>query len=133
MRADVAEAQERLSAFQKESGIVGTDEAADFETQRLQELSSQLVALQAAVAESRSRAQTVRSASGDIAEVVSSPQIQGMRSELAIPVVLATACRVGELMNARWEHIDLDRARGELFSLHPDNTLLLKVSYWLNP
>lgn len=82
-REQLAEAQERLSAFQKESGIVGTDEAADFETQRLQELSSQLVALQAAVAESRSRAQTVRSASGDIAEVVSSPQIQGMRSELA--------------------------------------------------
>ena len=34
----------------------------------------------------------------------------GARSELAIALILATACRVGELMNARWEHIDLDAA-----------------------
>ena len=30
------------------------------------------------------------------------------RSRLAVWAILATACRVGELMNARWEHIDLD-------------------------
>lgn len=29
------------------------------------------------------------------------------RSELAVWLILATACRVGELMNARWEHVDL--------------------------
>lgn len=29
------------------------------------------------------------------------------RSELAVGVILATACRVGEIMNARWEHLDL--------------------------
>lgn len=28
---------------------------------------------------------------------------------------------------------NLRRDYKELFSLHPDNTLLLKVSYWLNP
>ena len=28
---------------------------------------------------------------------------------------------------------DLGRTRRELFSLHPDNTLLVKLSYWLNP
>ena len=28
---------------------------------------------------------------------------------------------------------DFDAARRELFTLHPENTLLLKVSYWLNP
>jgi integrase len=31
----------------------------------------------------------------------------GRRSELAIWLTLATGCRVGELMNARWEHIDI--------------------------
>lgn len=29
------------------------------------------------------------------------------RSRLAVWVILSTACRVGELMNARWEHVDL--------------------------
>src|SRR5690606_5584898 len=81
-REQLSAAQDKLSAFQKESGIVTADEQNDFENQRLQELSSQLVGLQAAVAESRSRAQTVRSASGDVAEVVGSPRIQGRRAEL---------------------------------------------------
>lgn len=35
--------------------------------------------------------------------------------------------------DGRPHEFDIDRARGELFSLHPDNTLLLKLSYWLNP
>ena len=34
----------------------------------------------------------------------------GARSEIAIALILATACRVGELMNARWEHVNLDAA-----------------------
>ena len=32
------------------------------------------------------------------------------RSEVAVMLVLATACRVGELISARWEHIDLEAA-----------------------
>lgn len=81
-RTQLAEAQDKLSAFQKASGIVTADEQNDFENQRLRELSSQLVTLQAAVAESRSRNRTAQAGSGDVAEVVGSPQIQGMRSEL---------------------------------------------------
>ena len=38
-----------------------------------------------------------------------------------------------QTFDGRPHEFDLDRARGELFSLHPDNTLLLKLSYWLNP
>lgn len=81
-RERLVAAQERLSAFQKESGIVSADEQNDMESQRLRELSSQMVALQAAVAESRSRDRTVRASHGDVAEVVGSPQIQAMRSDL---------------------------------------------------
>jgi succinoglycan biosynthesis transport protein ExoP len=40
-------AQAKLSAFQRENGVVATDERMDVETQRLNELSSQLVQLQA--------------------------------------------------------------------------------------
>lgn len=31
----------------------------------------------------------------------------GIRSEIAIWLILATGCRVGELMNAQWQHIDI--------------------------
>lgn len=31
----------------------------------------------------------------------------GKRSELAIWLILATGCRVGELMNAEWQHVDM--------------------------
>lgn len=33
------------------------------------------------------------------------------RSRIAVWLILATACRVGEAMGARWEHVDLDRRR----------------------
>ena len=32
----------------------------------------------------------------------------GMRSEVAIWLILATGCRVGELMSAEWQHVDMD-------------------------
>ena len=48
-------AQARLSSYQKEQGIIANDERLDVETQRLNELSSQYVALQAVAAGSVSR------------------------------------------------------------------------------
>ena len=33
----------------------------------------------------------------------------GLRSVCAVWLTLATGCRVGELMNAQWQHIDLDK------------------------
>jgi hypothetical protein len=35
--------------------------------------------------------------------------------------------------NPNAHDFDFSRDREALFSLHPDNTLLLKLSYWLNP
>ena len=54
-----------LSAFQKEKGIIATDERLDVENARLNELSSQLVQLQALSAESGSRQAQAQGASGD--------------------------------------------------------------------
>lgn len=45
----------------------------------------------------------------------------GARSETAIPLILATACRVGELMNARWEHVDLEAATWYIPAEHSKN------------
>ena len=45
----------------------------------------------------------------------------GVRSELAIPLILATACRVGELMNATWEHVNLGAATWHIPASHSKN------------
>jgi uncharacterized protein involved in exopolysaccharide biosynthesis len=47
LRDQLEQAQTKLSAYQKANGIIATDERLDIETSRLNELSSQLVALQA--------------------------------------------------------------------------------------
>jgi len=43
------------------------------------------------------------------------------RSETAVWLILATACRVGELMNARWEHVDLQTGKWLIPAEHSKN------------
>lgn len=77
-------AQAKLSAFQNEKGIVNSDERLDVETARLNELSSQLVAIQALSAESNSRnAQATGTAGDRLPEVLNSPIIGGLKSDLS--------------------------------------------------
>lgn len=74
-------AQSRLSAYQKERGlIIATDERLDVETARLNELSSQLVALQAYAVESASRKST---AGANSQEVLNNPVVAGLKSDLS--------------------------------------------------
>ncbi len=83
-RERLAEAQARLTAARQASGIVASDERVDVENARLAELSSQLVVVQGAVAESRSRASVAggtRSAS--MPELVGNPLLQGLMGDLA--------------------------------------------------
>lgn len=83
-RAAVEAAQARLSAFQKKSEIVASDERLDVENTRLNELSSQLVALQALAAESSSRTTQANGSSADrTQEVLGNPLISGLKSDLA--------------------------------------------------
>lgn len=77
-------AQARLSAFQREKGLVATDERLDVESQRLMELSSQRVALQAIAGESATRDAQARGGSGDrLQEVLGNPLIGGLRADLS--------------------------------------------------
>lgn len=77
-------AQARLSTFQKSNGIIATDERFDIENSRLNELSSQMTALQAIAAESTSRQAQARGPQGDrLQDVLNSPLIAGMKSELS--------------------------------------------------
>jgi chain length determinant protein EpsF len=76
--------QARLSEFQKANGITANDERLDIENSRLNELSSQLVALQALASESGSRQAQANSASGDrMQEVLGNPLIAGIKSDIS--------------------------------------------------
>ena len=83
-RADLDRAQTRLSSYQRTNNIVAIDERLDVENNRLNELSSQLVAVQAVVAESRSREGAVgRRNSDTLQEVLQSPIVQSLKVEIA--------------------------------------------------
>lgn len=83
LREGLEKAQAKLSAFQKKHGILATDERFDIENQRLNELSSQLVALQAVSAESMSRSAQAKASSDQLADVINNPVVIGLRGELS--------------------------------------------------
>ena len=83
-REALEKAQARLSAFQREKGIIATDERLDVENARLSELSSQLVMLQALAAESGSRQAQAQGPAGDrIQEVLGSGLISQLKADLS--------------------------------------------------
>ena len=82
-REAVERAQAKSSAFQQQKGIIASDERLDVETMRLNELSSQVTQLQALSAESSSRQGQAQGAQSDrIQEVLNSPLVSGMKSDL---------------------------------------------------
>lgn len=82
-RANLESAQARLSAVQRSKGIFASDERLDLETARLNELSTQLLALQAASADSRSREVAGATARDSLQDVIANPAVAALRSELA--------------------------------------------------
>lgn len=84
LRNDLKEAQQNLSDYQQEKGIVSIDERMDVERARLNDLSSQLVAAQAQTmeAQSRERNSTGKSAY-ESPDVAASPIIQSLKTEIA--------------------------------------------------
>lgn len=84
LRLDVERAQSKLSAYQKEHGIAFSDERLDLESTRLNDLSSQLVMAQAQTYDSTSRQnQLKKGTASESPEILSSPLIQGLKSQLA--------------------------------------------------
>jgi chain length determinant protein EpsF len=81
-RDELVKAQARLSAFQQQSGITASEERFDVENTRLQELSSQLVALQGSAVESRSRSDAVGRGE-TMPEVVANPLIVSLRTDIS--------------------------------------------------
>jgi chain length determinant protein EpsF len=82
-RDAVEKAQVRFSAFQREKGLIATDERLDIENARLNELSTQLVGLQLLAAESGSRQAQVGTSGDRMQESLSNPVVSNLRAELA--------------------------------------------------
>ena len=79
LRANLDKAQQKLTVYQREKGIVESDERLDVETRRLSETAGQMVAAQSAAFEASSRARDSRS----MPEVFNNPTVQTLKGLLA--------------------------------------------------
>jgi polysaccharide biosynthesis transport protein len=83
LREKVEQARAKLTTFQRQKGIVGADERLDVENARLNELSSQMVGLQALGAETTGRQAQARSSADRLQEVLNNPLIGSLKVELS--------------------------------------------------
>lgn len=81
MRANLEKAQAALSDYQQKNGITSADERVDFETAKLNETSSQLTGVQGQTTDSQSKRQNAKA--DTVAEVMQSPLINGLKSDIA--------------------------------------------------
>ena len=80
-REKLEAAQKALSSFQQATGIVGTDERLDYETQKFNELSAQLTQAEAQGADASSKQ---KSGSADtLQEVIQNPLINQLKADVA--------------------------------------------------
>lgn len=82
VRDKLEAAQAALSSFQQKTGIVATNERLDYETAKLNELSSQLTMVQAQTSDSLSKKKSA-GGSDTLAEVMQNPLINGLKSDIA--------------------------------------------------
>ena len=82
-REDVEVAQNKLSEYQRAKGIVVNDERLDVENLRLAELSSQVVTMEAVVAETMSRQAQASSTPDRMQEVLNNPVVSGLQADLS--------------------------------------------------
>jgi succinoglycan biosynthesis transport protein ExoP len=83
LRADLEAKRKRLSDFQSQTGIIATDEKLDIENARLNELSSELVTIQAQRQDSQSRERQVKGDNESMPEVLQSSLISGLKASLS--------------------------------------------------
>ena len=86
LRDELVAAQGRLSKYQSDHGVLGVDDARmDVENARLQEISNQLVAVQAAMYDANTRREQITSADqlDSLPDLMKNPLIQNLKSELA--------------------------------------------------
>jgi uncharacterized protein involved in exopolysaccharide biosynthesis len=114
LRAALQAKQKRLSDFENTTGISTTDEKLDVENARLAELSTQLVDIQGQRQDSQSRQRQVSSNNESLPEVLQSPVIAKLKSDLSDAEARQAdiAGRLGK------NHPDYQGAATEVASLH---------------
>jgi polysaccharide biosynthesis transport protein len=83
LRDQLEAAQTKLSAYHQSTGLVVSDGRLDTESQRLADLTAQLVAVQAVAADSQSRDVQAQAQGERMADVMNSPMVAGLRADLA--------------------------------------------------
>ena len=83
LRADLEAKQKKLADYQSANGIVASDGRLDIENARLAELSTQLSAIQALRQDSQSRQHVSGSDIESLPEVLQSPLVAGLKSDLS--------------------------------------------------
>lgn len=79
LRANLDRAQQKLTAYQREKGIVESEERLDVETRRMADLAGQMVAAQSVAFDATSRTRD----SGNLPEVNNSPVVQSLKVQVA--------------------------------------------------
>lgn len=79
LREKVDQAQQNLTAYQREKGIVESEERLDVETRRMADLAGQMVSAQSASFDASSRTRD----SASLPEVINNPVVQGLKSQVA--------------------------------------------------
>jgi chain length determinant protein EpsF len=79
LRENLDQAQQKLTAYQREKGIIDSDERVDVETRRLSELAAQMIAAQSASFDAASRTRDGSS----LPEVINNPVVQGLKAQVA--------------------------------------------------
>lgn len=79
LRANLDQAQQKLTAYQREKGIVESEERLDVETRRMADLAAQIVAAQSVAFDAASRTRD----SGNLPEVNNSPVVQSLKVQIA--------------------------------------------------
>lgn len=113
-RETLEKAQSKVSVFQKQAGIIATDERLDVETARLNELSSQATMMQALLAESASRQAQAQSGQGDrMQEVLSNANVSQLKADIsrAEAQLQQLATRLGD------KHPQVEEAKASLAEL----------------
>lgn len=79
LREKVDQAQQKLTAYQREQGIVESEERLDVETRRMADLAGQMVAAQSASFDASSRTRD----SASLPEVINNPVVQGLKAQVS--------------------------------------------------
>jgi chain length determinant protein EpsF len=78
LREKLDEAQQKLTAYQREKGIVESEERLDVETRRMADLAGQMVAAQSAAFDASSRTRD----SSNLPEVINNPVVQNLKAQV---------------------------------------------------